>query len=80
MLSLCHLLVPCYVFFQLGSLPKSVMYGLGRTDVLVACSTVGNVYLVTLFLLLTYGVIPVSIHRIIWVIIIKGALHGCHSS
>ena len=61
MLSLCHVLVPCYVAFHVGYLLTSVLYGLGRTGLIAATSAAGNVFLVALFLMVTFGVIENSV-------------------
>ena len=55
------MLVPCYVAFHLGYLLTSVLYGLGRTGIIAATSAVGNVFLVALFLMVTFGVIENSV-------------------
>ena len=55
------MLVPCYVAFHLGYLLTSVLYGLGRTGIIAATSAVGNVFLVALYLMVTFGVIENSV-------------------
>ena len=57
-MDLATLFMPCYVFFVLDSLMKSVFYALGETLYLVVISGLVNALLVVLYLLFIFGALP----------------------
>ncbi len=61
-IQLCHILIPCYICLVFGSLLNSVFYGLGKTQYLALSSFIGNIYQVSLFLFMIYGIFPNEIY------------------
>ena len=62
--NLALLLFPFYIFFMFGSLITSVLYALGRTNLIAFKSIIGNIVIGILFSLTLLDVIPVNLNSV----------------
>ena len=63
-MELAQILVPCYTGFVVSNLINAVFYAFGRTEFLVLIALPANALLVTLFLLMIYGVIANTVYTV----------------
>ncbi len=56
-MELCHVLIPCYTFFVFASIESAVFYGLGKIEYLALGSFLANLFQISLFLCMTYGIL-----------------------
>ena len=63
-MSLLHILVPCYAGFVLGSLANALFYAFGRTEFLALGTFLVNLLLIGLFLLMIFEVISASVYAV----------------
>ena len=59
-ISLMFLLLPFYIAFMFGHLLTSVLYALGRTDLIALKSVIGNIAIGSFFVLTATGILPLT--------------------